>query len=116
MNLTKEDLDTLRRALENKRAELLRAVEQNVTTATHSEEDNYPDPMDAATRAEQEHETLELASRDRALVAEIDRALGKFDKGTYGISELSGEPIPIERLRVLPWARRSAEEEERRRQ
>jgi RNA polymerase-binding transcription factor len=50
----------------------------------------------------------------RNLLAEIDRALAKIKAGTYGVSELSGLPIPVERLRVVPWARLTAEEEERR--
>jgi RNA polymerase-binding transcription factor DksA len=27
-----------------------------------------------------------------------------MDEGTYGLSEVSGRPIPLERLEVLPWA------------
>lgn len=113
MSLTKKDLDSLHRALVSKRGDLLRAHDENVAAGTHSEE-NFPDPMDAATRAEQEAEQLGLASQERALLREIDRALAKIDAGTYGVSELSGRPIPIERLRAVPWARLTAEEEERR--
>ena len=114
MSLTREELDSLRKALEAKRAGLLRSVEKNVTSATRSVQANFPDPMDAATRAEEEHETLGLAGHERRLLQEIDHALGKFDSGAYGTSELSGEPIPIERLKAVPWARLSADEEERR--
>lgn len=114
MSLNKSELDSLRKVLEAKRTELRRKIEQNVTTATRSEEANFPDPMDAATRAEAEHEILGLASQERTLLTEVVRALDKIDAGTYGISELSGDPIPIERLRAVPWARLSAAEEERR--
>src|SRR5260221_14488120 len=37
--------------------------------------------------------------------ANVEHALDKFDAGTYGIGELSGLPIPLARLRVVPWAR-----------
>ena len=114
MALTKKDLDSLQKALVSKRADLSRAHDENVAAGTHSEQENFPDPMDAATRAEQEAEHLGLASQERALLREIDRALAKFEAGTYGVSELSGRPIPIERLRALPWARLTADEEERR--
>ncbi|MCB0953066.1 MAG: TraR/DksA C4-type zinc finger protein, partial [Microthrixaceae bacterium] len=30
-------------------------------------------------------------------------------KGTYGICESSGLPIPKERLRAIPWARQRVE-------
>jgi DnaK suppressor protein len=114
MSLHKRDLDSLRKALESKRAELTRAHDDNLAAGTHSEQGNFPDPMDAATRAEEEAERLGLARQERNQLAEIDRALAKIEAGTYGVSELSGHPIPIERLRAVPWARLTAEEEERR--
>jgi DnaK suppressor protein len=49
-----------------------------------------------------EHQTL----FDQAdSLAEVERALGKFATGTYGMCEECGRPIPISRLRVLPEAR-----------
>jgi DnaK suppressor protein len=114
MSLSKKDLESLRKSLESKRAELTRAHDENVAVGTHSEQGNFPDPMDAATRAEEEAERLGLARHERSLLVEVDRALGKIEAGTYGVSELSGHPIPIERLRAVPWARLTAEEEEQR--
>ena len=114
MSLSKRDIESLRTSLESKRTELLRQHDENVAAGTHSEEENYPDPMDAATRAEEEQEHLGLARQARGLLVEIDRALAKIEAGTYGVSELSGRPIPIERLRAVPWARLTADEEERR--
>ena len=113
MSLTKKELQSLRKALQTKRAELLRVLGQNIAAGTHSADENLADPMDAASRAEEEHEFLGLANRDRTLLAEIDHALAKFDAGTYGVSELSGRSIPGERLRAVPWARLTADEEER---
>jgi DnaK suppressor protein len=109
--LSRADLKALRAALEAKRAELLREHEENLSAGTHSEE-SFADPMDAAERTEEEAELLGLASQERALLSEIDHALAKIAKGTYGVSELSGSPIPLERLRALPWARFTADEEE----
>jgi DnaK suppressor protein len=114
MSLSQHDLDSFRRALESKRAELTRAHDDNLAAGTHSEQESFPDPMDAATRAEEEAERLGLARHERDLLAEIDRALAKIEAGGYGVSELSGRPIPIERLRAVPWARLTADEEERR--
>jgi DnaK suppressor protein len=39
-------------------------------------------------------------------------ALARVDEGTYGISEVSGKPIPDERLRAKPTATRTVEEQE----
>jgi RNA polymerase-binding transcription factor len=112
-HLSSADLKALRAALEAKRAELQRVVEKEVTEGTHSEE-VFSDPKDsgdAAERTEEEEELLSLAGQEGTLLSEIDRTLAKMDKGTYGVSELSGRPIPLERLRAEPWARFTAEEE-----
>ncbi|MBA3831948.1 MAG: TraR/DksA family transcriptional regulator [Chthoniobacterales bacterium] len=40
---------------------------------------------------------------------EIDAALERIESGTYGICEMSGDPIPIPRLRAIPFARLTVE-------
>jgi len=52
---------------------------------------------------------LALAAKALEMIEEIDHALTKFDEGTYGICEVSGEPIPQERLEAIPWAREKVE-------
>jgi RNA polymerase-binding transcription factor DksA len=52
---------------------------------------------------------LALAAQAMDMIEEIDHALTKFDEGTYGICEVSGEPIPEERLEAIPWAREKVE-------
>ncbi len=47
---------------------------------------------------------LALSAQALQQVVEIDAALAKLDKGTYGLCERCGQPIPQERLRALPWA------------
>ena len=113
MSLDNDQLAELRRALQAKRVELAATRSRAVVAGTRSE-DTYPDRMDAATRAEEEQSLLDLADRERDLLAEVERALAKIDGGTYGLSEVSNQPIPYERLRAIPWARLTAEEEERR--
>ncbi len=53
---------------------------------------------------------LALAGQARQTVAEIDAALRRIDEGVYGLSVISGRPIPKERLRALPWATELVEE------
>lgn len=61
--------------------------------------------------------SLDLAATDRKLIKEIADALDRIDNRTYGLCELTGEPVDKERLTELPWARYSiaaAREMERR--
>lgn len=43
-------------------------------------------------------------------LAEVNNALVRIASGTYGLSEVSGKPIPVKRLKALPWADRLVEE------
>jgi RNA polymerase-binding transcription factor DksA len=38
------------------------------------------------------------------LLAAVDHALKKIEEGTYGICDMSGEPIPAGRLELIPYA------------
>jgi DnaK suppressor protein len=54
-----------------------------------------------------------LAQPLREELAALERAEQRLTDGTYGKSLDSGEPIPDERLRSIPWAERTAEEQAR---
>ena len=51
-----------------------------------------------------------LSSQARQTVAEIDAAIARIGDGTYGYSEVSGRPIPRERLEAIPETTVLAEE------
>lgn len=52
---------------------------------------------------------LSLLSSDQDAVYEIEEALKRIEKGTYGVCELSGKTIPPARLKAIPWARFTVE-------
>ena len=43
-----------------------------------------------------------LSTQARQTILEIDAALVRIEQGTYGYSEVSGQPIPRERLEAIP--------------
>lgn len=52
---------------------------------------------------------LSLLSSDQDAVYEIDEALKRIERDTYGTCELTGKPIPKARLDAIPWARFTVE-------
>jgi len=58
---------------------------------------------------------IELRKRDRQrkLVAKIDAALRRIKDGEYGYCQVTGEPIPLARLRARPIATMTLEAQER---
>ena len=52
---------------------------------------------------------LSLLSSDQDAIYEIEEALKRIEKNTYGICELTGKPIPPTRLDAIPWTRFTVE-------
>lgn len=116
MHLSEADLERLRRALAEKRDSLVATLRARLTEE-RSIHDAEPDLADDAENVIEQDTALRLGAFDAAILADVERALAKLEDGrygAYGISEESGAPIPIDRLEAIPWARRTAEEEERR--
>ena len=70
-------------------------------------------PADDADRLQQDEVDQGLAEQLREELAAVKRAEGRREEGKYGLSIESGEPIPAPRLEAIPWAERTAEEQER---
>ena len=73
---------------------------------------------DGPLELEEDAQELDALERDDNVVVRhvgtlerIDRALQKIEEGTYGLSEISGEPIPRERLEAVPEALYTLSEE-----
>lgn len=109
--LTKKDLDGLKKALLDERGRVLSRLDSHVTQATE-DRDNLADEMDMATRHSDQAYLLRLADKEHKLLAEIDHALAKFENGTFGVCEGTGEPIELRRLEIRPWTRYSLEYKE----
>jgi DnaK suppressor protein len=83
--------------------------ESAVKGARNSESREYED--DAQNMDALEKDGL-LVNRSVERLARVERALEKIDAGTYGLSDVSGKPIPIERLEAIPEAVNTIAEQE----
>ena len=63
------------------------------------------DMADQASGNNEVHIQLKLKQTDAKILQAIEEALGRIDKGTYGICRDCGEPIPEPRLNAIPWTR-----------
>jgi DnaK suppressor protein len=52
---------------------------------------------------------LSMMSSDQNAIYEVEEALSRIRSGTYGICEVTGKPIEMERLVAIPWTRFSLE-------
>lgn len=110
---SKSKLDAFRALLIAKRAELLGDVESMENEALRSGSGGLSNtPQHLAEQGSESYDqslSLNLAAQDRRLIKEIDDALARIEDGTYGLCELTNQPISEERLEELPWARYTIE-------
>lgn len=74
--------------------------------------DPATNPSDDASNLHDREVEAGLEEGLRSDLAAIQRAEKRLAEGTYGISIESGEKIPDGRLEAVPWAERTAEEDE----
>jgi DnaK suppressor protein len=111
--LTPEQMKQFRERLEAEKAELeaaIAALDAELKRPVR-EEEGVSDVGDEAANVFDREEAIAQTEVNRDILGQIERALHRLDQGSYGISEVSGQPIPLERLKVLPWATTLVDEE-----
>lgn len=104
-SLSAKQLAHFRERLTQERARL-RGLFQS-TALDADRQPGMPDPHDVGDEANESTTSdirIGLSEADERMLEQIDRALDLIDKGTYGISEVTGDPIPLARLEAVPWA------------
>ena len=107
--LSSEDIAKFKDMLLLKRKEILGDVvsmESETLRRDRSDLSNLPFHLaDAGSDTFEIENTLGLMDSERKLLREIDEALGRIDKKTYGVCEGTGKQIPKARLEAQPWAK-----------
>ncbi len=67
------------------------------------------DPVDHAADEFNHDLTLGILAQEEDAIHEVNDALRRILDGTYGICQMTGQPIPDSRLRVVPWTRYTKE-------
>ena len=60
------------------------------------------DPVDQASYEETLDFTLRIRDRESRLIGKINQSLARIEEGTFGICDMCGEKISIQRLRARP--------------
>jgi DnaK suppressor protein len=100
--------------VETQRQKLLQLRASLVAAARGTESDEADvrsERADGAVEFEDDAQELDALERDgnlfvraAARLERVDRALKKIEEGSYGLSDISGQPIPRERLQTVPEA------------
>jgi RNA polymerase-binding transcription factor DksA len=74
---------------------------------------NDQHPADLATDTFERARDVSIAQRVEAEITDVDRALQRIERGTYGTCEACGRKIDAARLQVLPATRFCVEDQQR---
>ena len=72
-------------------------------------EERGGDQADQVNRLQEEWRSTVRIQRDRLLLSQVLKALGKMEQGNYGVCEYTEETIETKRLETLPWTTLSIE-------
>ncbi len=104
--LTPREIRRLQARLEAERD----AIQSRITARnrdieeTVQDESGVGDSGDESIRIYDREEETDANALDVETLEQVVRALARIYAGTYGVSEVSGKPIPIERLKAIPYA------------
>jgi RNA polymerase-binding transcription factor DksA len=106
------DNDDARRRLEAERTRvrgLIHEVRAELDGEEESGDSELADydqhPADSGSDTFEREKDLSILDGLEAELAEIEAAIERIDQGTYGIDEVTGEPIDPARLEAVPEAR-----------
>jgi RNA polymerase-binding protein DksA len=105
---TAEELDEIRgdlqREIASRRADYDRAMAELTRLQQASGDGAGDEQADAGSKTFEREQELSIANNRRDLLVQMERAMERLDKGTYGRCESCQQPIPKPRLQAFPSA------------
>lgn len=106
MAFKKKELEEIKQSLIHLKQQLgisLKSVSDDVKTSEESK--GYSQHQaDEGTDDFGQTISIEVSTKEQGIVRQIDRAIEKIDEGTYGLCDVTGDPIPPKRLEAIPYA------------
>jgi DnaK suppressor protein len=98
--MTKTELNTFQRILENSRTELGNGNRDREALAIETS----PDDLDRIQHASERDYAMGNLERNSNRLRQVRRALDRLDAGTFGICVGCDDNINLKRLAAVPWA------------
>ena len=97
-----KDYSELEKKLIEMKSEIISSLE---TTSKIESDRDIGDEIDDVTQTMEKEIAFDLSENEKHILKEIDIALSKIAKGTFGICELCGKEIEHKRIKHIPYAR-----------
>jgi RNA polymerase-binding protein DksA len=105
-HLTDNEIDDLRQKLQKN----LDRTRENIERLSGRLSEDTTDPNynqnygDTGMRTQDAERVAELLEHEKIFLTELEQAISRIENGTYGICEVSGQPISKKRLSAKPTA------------
>jgi len=96
------NIATIQQMLEREREKLRQQL--NVSAEDGRSESKNPDHMDMAQSYSDQERSRALHLLEQQHLVQVEAALQAIEAGTYGRCQHCQQPIPLERLQILPHA------------
>ena len=96
-----KDIKYFKELLENRMEELLAQADDTVSGMIAPKE-NFPDPTDRALLEANRNFMLRIRDRESKLIKKIKKALERIENKAFGVCEVCGDDISLERLKARP--------------
>jgi DnaK suppressor protein len=115
MALTKAEINKFKKELERLRSQISHTLKGSTEDVKNPDETGLYTQHQADKGTDDFDRTisLEVTSREYAILKYIDRALQKIQENTYGTCDITGKEIPKARLNAVPYATMTVEAQEK---
>lgn len=103
--MKKKEMGPYKKMLLELKEGLLKEVRVNQEAGKEAHQDEVLDLADQASDAYDRELASSLSETERARLGSVEKALERVEEGTYGDCETCEKPIPMARLKALPFAR-----------
>ena len=114
--LSEKDLLFFKGKLVEIKTETMQMLESNppLSFEDYGELTSYDNHFaDTATELDDREKQIMVSENAKRILEEVNEALERITKGTYGVCVDTGESIPYDRLAALPYAKRTVEAQEK---
>lgn len=115
MTLKKSEIEGFKQKLEELRVMHQAAFDGTVGDVKKPDESRGTSQHHADEGTEDFNRTIsiEVTAKELDVLRQIDRALEKIEEGTYGVCDVTGDPIPVKRLEAIPYATMTRDAQEK---
>ncbi len=103
--MKQKEIEAFKQILVDQKAQILQNLQAVATELSQTQRDELKDEGDIASASEEILKGDAITLQQKTELEEIEYALSKIHKSTYGVCEMCEESIGMPRLKAKPFAR-----------